>query len=69
MTPAGIPATPRPVWALVSFCLIAYGALCAVSVIWLSDWGQNGPGFAAGYGAAQRQAMGVALACGAGLAA
>ena len=67
MTSAGIPVTPRPVWALVLFCLIAYGALCAVSVIWLADWGQNGPGFAAGYGAAQRQAMGVALACGAGL--
>ena len=67
MTPAGLPATPRPAWVLVSFCLSAYGALCAVSVIWLSDWGQHGPGFAADYGAAQRQAIGMALACGAAL--
>lgn len=67
MTPAGLPVTPRPAWALVLFCLIAYGALCAVAVIWLSDWGQNGPGFSAGYGAAQRQAIGLALVCGAAL--
>ena len=64
MTPAGLPVAVlpvRPVWALVLFCLNAYGALCAVSVIWLSDWGRNGPGFAAGYGPAQVRAIGMAL--------
>lgn len=64
MTPAAFPVAVRPVqpvWALVLFCLSAYGALCAVSVIWLSDWGRNGPGFAAGYGPAQVRAIGMAL--------
>lgn len=61
MTPASIPATPRPAWVLVSSCLIVYGTLCAVSVIWLSNWGQRGPGLPAGYGATQRQAIGGAI--------
>ena len=42
MVPTVDQPSPQRPWALALFSLAAYGVLCAVAVIWLSDWGGSG---------------------------
>lgn len=56
--------TAGRLWPWVLLALAMHAGLCALSVVWLSDWGEHGPGLARGHSAAQLSAVGAALACG-----
>lgn len=54
-------------WRLAWLSLALYATLCAMSVIWLADWGQAGPTFARRYASEQAISIAFALVCGVAL--